>query len=111
LIETNNGLGSGIVIGKGLILTNQHVMEGASEATVTFYSGNKYEVEGIVDSDSNRDIAIIKTTKSFNTTSVSFKDTSKGLSKGDKVVAIGNPQGLQNTVSEGIISSFRTING
>jgi S1-C subfamily serine protease len=111
LIQTNRGQGSGIVVGNGLILTNHHVMERATEATVTFIDGQKYSVQGIVEADAKKDIALIKTTKTFKTSSVSIRTSSKGLSKGDKVVAIGNPKGLQNTVSEGIISSFRTFDG
>jgi S1-C subfamily serine protease len=109
LIQTDIGQGSGIVIGNGLILTNHHVMEGSTEATVKFNNGIEYEVEGIVESDPVKDIAIIKTTNPFKITSVKIRPSSKGLSKGDKVVAIGSPNGLQNTVSEGIISSIRTL--
>ncbi|WP_197206586.1 S1C family serine protease [Cytobacillus firmus] len=111
LIETNRSQGSGIVVGNGLILTNHHVMEGASQARVTFNNGQQFEVQGIVESDPNKDIAIIKTVKTFNKSSVSIRSSSQGLSKGEKVVAIGSPEGLQNTVSEGIISSFRSFNG
>lgn len=111
LIETNNGQGSGIIIAKGLILTNQHVIDGASEATVTLNNGEQYKVEGVVESDEKKDIALLKTTKIFKTSGVSIRTSSKGLSKGEKVVAIGSPVGLQNTVSEGIISSFRNLNG
>ena len=111
LISTNKGQGSGVVVGTGLILTNHHVIDGASEATVTFTNGQQYKVAGIVESDAKKDIALLKTTKTFKTTSVSIRPSSKGLSKGEKVVAIGSPKGLQNTVSEGIISSFRNNNG
>jgi S1-C subfamily serine protease len=111
LISTDIGQGSGIVVGNGLILTNHHVIDGASEGTVTFTNGQQYKVAGIVESDAKKDIALLKTTKTFKTTSVSIRPSSKGLSKGEKVVAIGSPKGLQNTISEGIISSFRNNNG
>ncbi|WP_342560619.1 S1C family serine protease [Psychrobacillus sp. FSL W7-1457] len=111
LIETENSLGSGIVVGNGLILTNYHVIEGASKATITFNNGQQFEVEGIVEMDANKDIALLKTSKEFNISGVTIRSTNKGLSKGEKVVAIGSPVGLQNTVSEGIISSFRTSAG
>lgn len=111
LIHTDRGQGSGIVVGNGLILTNHHVIDGAKTATVTFNDGQKFDVKGIVESDAKKDVALLKTTKTFNTKTVVIRPTSKGLSKGEKVVAIGSPQGLQNTVSEGIISSFRKSNG
>lgn len=111
LIETDNGQGSGIVVSNGLILTNHHVIDGATSATVTFNSGERYVVQGVIESDAIKDIAIIKTTTIFKTSGVSIRTSSKGLSKGEKVVAIGSPRGLQNTVSEGIISSFRISNG
>lgn len=111
LIDTDQGQGSGIVVGNGLILTNHHVMDGVTNATVTFTNGQKLDVKGIVESDAKKDIALIKTTKTFKTATVAIRPSSKGLAKGEKVVAIGSPIGLQNTVSEGIISSFRTING
>lgn len=111
LINTNRGQGSGIVVGDGLILTNHHVIFGATKATVTFNNGQKFDVKGIVESDAKKDVALLKTAKTFDTKTVVIRPTSKGLSKGEKVVAIGSPQGLQNTVSEGIISSFRKSNG
>lgn len=110
-IETNKGTGSGIVIASGLILTNYHVIEGTTEAKVTFSDGIQYDVSGIVESDANKDIAILKTTRKFQALGVSILPSSKSLSKGEKVVAIGSPIGLQNSVTEGIISSFRTIEG
>jgi S1-C subfamily serine protease len=111
LIHTDRGQGSGIVVGNGLILTNHHVIDGAKTATVTFNNGQKFDVKGIVESDAKKDVALLKTTKTFTTKTVVIRPSSKGLSKGENVVAIGSPQGLQNTVSEGIISSFRKVNG
>lgn len=111
LIETDKAQGSGVVIGNGLILTNEHVMRGANSAVVVFNNGARYEVQGIVEADVNRDIAIIKTTKTFSTKGVVIKPSSKANTKGEDVVAIGSPVGLQNTVSEGIISGLRNLNG
>ncbi|WP_075618290.1 S-layer homology domain-containing protein [Paenisporosarcina indica] len=111
LIETDVSQGSGIVIANGLILTNHHVMRGASSATVIFNDGTEYQVSGVVESNPKKDIAIIKTSKTFNVSGVNVRSSSQGLSKGEKVVAIGSPQGLQNTVSDGIISALRVIDG
>ena len=111
LIETDVSQGSGIVIANGLILTNYHVMRGATSATVIFNDGTEYQVSGVVESNAKKDIALLKTSKSFNVSGVNVRTSSKGLSKGEKVVAIGSPQGLQNTVSDGIISALRVIDG
>ena len=110
LINTDIGQGSGIVVSNGLILTNHHVIDGATNATVTFNNGEQYVVNGVIEFDALKDIALLKTTKKFNISGVTIRPSSKGLSKGEKVVAIGSPIGLQNTVSEGIISSFRLYN-
>lgn len=111
LIETDVSQGSGIVIANGLILTNYHVMMGATSATVIFNDGTEYKVSGVVESNAKKDIALIKTSKSFNVSGVNVRPSSKGLSKGEKVVAIGSPLYLQNTVSDGIISALRVIDG
>lgn len=111
LIQTDRALGSGIVLGNGLVLTNHHVMSGATEATVTFSNGKKYKVQGIVEANPGKDIAIIKTVNTYPVAGVALRTSSTGLSKGEKVVAIGSPLGLQNTVSEGIISAFRNMDG
>ena len=111
LIKTDIGQGSGIVVANGLILTNHHVIDGASRATVTFNNGIIMDVKGIVESDSKKDIAILKTTQNFQIRGVSMRASSEGLYKGEKVIAIGSPKGLRNTVSEGIISSLRIIDG
>ena len=110
-IETNKGSGSGIIIGNGLILTNHHVIDGITLATVIFNDGQKITVDGVVESDPHKDIAIIKTNQKFNKSGVVIRPPSRELSKGDKVVAIGSPQNLLNTVSEGIISGFRISDG
>lgn len=111
LIETDVSQGSGIVIANGLILTNYHVMMGATSATVIFNDGTEYKVSGVVESNAKKDIALIKTSKSFNVSGVNVRPSSKGLSKGEKVVAIGSPLYLQNTISDGIISALRVIDG
>jgi S1-C subfamily serine protease len=110
LIETNRAQGSGVVVAPGLILTNHHVISDASEAEITLNNGAKYEVEGIVEANPEKDIALIKTKSPFSI-KPAYIGNSSHLAKGDKVVAIGSPQGFQNTVSEGIVSGFRIIEG
>jgi len=102
------GIGSGFVIGKdGEIATNYHVVEGASSALVKFVNKEeKYTVDNIVQISTKYDLAIIQiNTKS---TPLSLGDDELA-SVGNRIYAIGNPEGLEGTVSEGIISGFRKV--
>lgn len=103
--------GSGILIGNGLILTNHHVISEATTGTVTFSNGKVMNIQGIVTENEDADYAILKVATPYTSTGVKIRPASSGLSKGDEVVAIGSPLGLQNTVSTGVISSIRTIDG
>jgi hypothetical protein len=102
------GIGSGFVIGKdGEIATNYHVVEGASSALVKFVNKEeKYTVDNIVQISTKYDLAIIQ----ISTKSTPLLLGDDGLaSVGDRIYAIGNPEGLEGTVSEGIISGFRKV--
>ena len=99
-------LGSGFVASDGEIVTNHHVIAGAGSAVVKLTNGTVLMVEGVVADDANQDIAIIKV--SGRTPPALPLANSNTLSIGDHVVAIGSPSGLENTVSDGIISGFRT---
>ncbi|HWI47331.1 MAG TPA: trypsin-like peptidase domain-containing protein, partial [Rummeliibacillus sp.] len=115
LIEVNvrNGKsqGSGVIVSNGLILTNEHVVNGMRSGTITLNNGKKYKIKGVVVSDKTKDLALVKTNdKIMGINSVKI-GSYKSLAKGQKIVAIGSPLGLQNTVSEGIVSSFRVSNG
>lgn len=107
------GAGSGVIISSdGYIVTNNHVIEGASSITVTLQNGDKYEAE-VVARDSKTDIAVLKI-DGKDLSSAVFGD-SDALVIGQEVVAIGNPLGsLGGTVTDGIISGLNreiTING
>ena len=97
--------GSGVILDarKGYILTNAHVIENASEITVTLADGRdlKAEVAGI---DEPTDIALIKV-RPVKLTQITLGDSAK-LEVGDFVVAIGNPFGLRNSVTSGIVSGL-----
>lgn len=97
--------GSGVVVDsqQGLILTNAHVIEHASEITVTTQDGHVYK-GSVVGSDQDSDIAVIKV-KDAKLTAVAFGDSSKA-EVGDYVLAIGNPFGLSHSVTFGIISAL-----
>ncbi len=102
--ERQQGLGSGVVVGEGLILTNNHVVEGASEIKIASLSKREYAVE-VVGTDPKSDVAVLRVKgKSDGLIPVSFGDSSS-LRLGDVVLAIGNPFGLGQTVTKGIVSA------
>lgn len=98
-------LGSGFVIdGKeGIIITNNHVIEGADEVTANFNDGTKLKAE-VIGSDEKTDLAVLKVTPEKPLTDVKFGD-SDAIRVGDWVMAIGNPFGLGGTVTVGIVSA------
>jgi serine protease Do len=97
-------VGSGFIVdSKGYILTNEHVVQGASRITVGLQSGEKYigEVVGI---DEETDVAVIKIKAARDLPTVKLGDSTKAQ-VGDWVLAIGSPFGLDQTVTAGIIST------
>src|SRR5882724_2354747 len=97
--------GSGVIFDAkaGYIVTNAHVVENASEITVTLQDGRDLKAD-IVGSDEPSDVAVLKV-KTDTLTQISLGDSAK-IEVGDFVVAIGNPCGLQDTVTSGIISGL-----
>ena len=102
-------LGTGFIIDKeGYILTNNHVVEMADEIKIKFSDGKEYEAK-IVGRDQKTDLALIKIESGESLKPLLFGDSEK-LEVGDWVVAIGNPFGLGNTVTAGIVSAkYRQI--
>ena len=106
-IVEDGGTGSGSIIDKrGYIVTNVHVIQNASEIYVSLSDGTQYEAE-IVGQDSESDLAVIKFTPPAGTVlkTISFGDSSK-VKIGQKVIAIGNPFGLDRTMTTGIVSGL-----
>jgi serine protease Do len=100
-----SSLGSGFVIDpSGLIVTNNHVIEGADEIIINFTNGTKLKVTKILGHDPKTDLALLKVVPKEPLTAARFGDSSK-LRVGDWVMAIGNPFGLGGTVTVGIISA------
>lgn len=100
-------LGSGVIIDAdaGYIVTNHHVIEGADEIAVTLHDGQQLEAK-VVGSDPEADVAILKVEQEkLKLTHIPFADSSE-LRVGDFAVAIGNPFGLGQTVTSGIISAL-----
>jgi putative serine protease PepD len=109
LIQTSQGLGSGIVFdADGNVVTNAHVVEGASSFQVTLADGKQYPAR-LVGSFAADDLAVLHIDTS-GLHPASFADSSQ-LAVGDVALAIGNPLGLQSSVTEGIVSALgRTVN-
>jgi len=102
--ETSS-LGSGVIVDarKGLVITNNHVIDKADEIMVTLTDGRKLNAK-LVGADPESDIAVVKV-ESNNLTEIPLADSDQ-LQVGDFVVAVGNPFGLGQTVTSGIISAL-----
>lgn len=100
-----SSLGSGFVIDadEGIIITNNHVIEGADDIEVNFADGSKLKAE-LVGADPKTDLAVLKVEPDKPLTEVPFGDSDR-MRIGDWVMAIGNPFGLGGTVTVGIISA------
>ncbi|HYB53798.1 MAG TPA: trypsin-like peptidase domain-containing protein, partial [Thermoanaerobaculia bacterium] len=110
--ERSQSLGSGVIIDpKGIILTNDHVISGASKIIATTKSGQELECE-VVGSDADNDLAVLRTRKTVAPLPAIRLGTSSDLMIGETVVAIGNPFGLSNTVTAGVLSALgRSVRG
>ncbi|MCM1981921.1 trypsin-like peptidase domain-containing protein, partial [Lyngbya confervoides BDU141951] len=107
--EVQRGLGSGFIMNsEGQIITNAHVVEGADTVQVTLKDGRSFQGK-VLGSDPVTDVAIVKVAAS-NLPTVKL-GTSKNLQPGEWAIAIGNPLGLDNTVTEGIISATGRSSG
>jgi serine protease Do len=99
----SRGVGSGFIVNaKGYILTNEHVIEGASRIIVGLQSGEKYRGK-VVGVDEETDVAVIKIDSAEDLPTVTLGD-SNATQVGDWVLAVGSPFGLEQTVTAGIIS-------
>lgn len=98
-------MGSGFIIDKsGYIVTNNHVVENARKITVKLADGREFEAK-LVGADQPTDVAVLKVKTEKALPSVEFGDD-RQVRVGDWVIAVGNPFGLSNTVTAGIISSI-----
>jgi len=103
------GQGSGFILNKdGLILTNNHVIDNAQRVEVMLSDKHKYKAT-VMGVDKNHDLALLKISAP-NLVPATLSE-SNGLVVGQRVYAIGNPFGLQGTMTRGIISSIRSIRG
>ncbi len=100
--EPSSGLGSGVIISSdGYIVTNNHVVDGADTLKVALSDGREFTAK-VVGRDPQTDVAVVKVDAS-NLPAITFADSDK-IDVGDRVLAIGNPFGIGETVTSGIIS-------
>ncbi|MGV9694994.1 S1C family serine protease [Streptomyces sp. NPDC003470] len=103
--NAGSSTGSGVIItGDGEIITNNHVVSGASSVKVTTSDGKQYGAQ-VVGTDSKKDLALIKLENASGLTTATLGD-SDGVQVGAQVVAIGSPEGLTGTVTSGIVSAL-----
>lgn len=108
-----NGVGSGIIVKPGYILTNHHVVKDAENLLLTFASGQSLELDlDTVSSDAMTDLAVIRLPDELPrhlqedaSGSAEFVDSDRDVEVGDWVIAVGSPLGLRHTVTQGIISA------
>jgi len=104
------GAGSGVVINaNGTILTNNHVVEGAKEVTVTLADKQEFKAE-VVGRDPKTDLAVLKINAGKDLAAANLGDSDQ-LQVGDWVLAVGNPFGLGHTVTSGIVSAKGRVIG
>ena len=107
--QVQKGMGSGFVIDRdGTILTNAHVVDGAQKVTVTLKDGRTFEGK-VMGKDAVTDVAVVKV-EAKDLPVVKVGD-SNSLQPGEMAIAIGNPLGLDNTVTQGIISATGRSSG
>jgi len=102
--------GTGFFVSRdGFVITNYHVIEGHNVFTARAHTGAEFKVIGIVAVDKEHDLALLKlSAKQVNAVAL---DVSDSVRAGQAVVVIGNPLGLESTVSEGIVSALRSLEG
>jgi serine protease DegS len=112
-LYVQTGVGSGIIVKPGYVLTNHHVVKNAQRLRVTFASGQSVgEDPEAVAADPVTDLAVIRLTASERSSvradlnvSAEFADSDKDVQVGDWALAIGSPLGLRQTVTQGVISA------
>jgi len=98
-------MGSGFIIDKsGIIVTNNHVIDGAKKITIKLPDGRSFDAK-LIGADAATDVAVVKVKSDKPLPTVEFGDD-RQLRVGDWVVAVGNPSGLSNSVTAGIVSSI-----
>ncbi|MBK9707174.1 MAG: trypsin-like peptidase domain-containing protein [Acidobacteria bacterium] len=104
VVEQGSGF---LVTSNGAIVSNLHVIKGASSLRVRLPNGDVYKTVDVIDVDDSKDIIIIKI-KGFNLPVVKLGDSDR-TEIGEAIVAISSPEGLTNSISTGVISGVRRL--
>ena len=108
VITSDSGQGSGVLLeNTGIIVTNLHVLEGASDLYVTTKAGDRFDDVSVIDFDAVKDLALIKI-KGFDLPTAKLGN-SNSVRSGQPVYAIGAPLGYEQTISSGIVSAIRPM--
>jgi len=103
-----SALGSGFVVGDELIVTNFHVIRGAAAGRAKLVGDEKlFVIEGVVGADAKRDLAILRVPELKALALPLFQASRVAVSDG--VFAVGNPRGVEGSLSQGIVSGIRQI--
>lgn len=101
-------LGSGFLVGDGEIATNLHVIEGAAAARIKLIGQSEtYSAAGVLGADTTADLALIKV-NGLSAAPLQLRESGEAT-VGEQVFAVGNPEGLEGTFSQGIVSGLRTV--
>jgi S1-C subfamily serine protease len=108
IVQTQKGMGSGFFINsKGYIVTNKHVLTDLNKAEIKTVSGSIYKINEIIAEDASGDLVIAATdAPAFESQPVNLSPQLPEV--GEKIIVIGNPLGLEQTLTDGIVSSIRT---
>lgn len=110
VMEDNQGIilgyGSGFLVKENIVVTNHHVINGASNGYVKFINEDEiYEIEGVLAHNENRDLAVLQISFSGKSNYITYATTPPEI--GEEIFALGNPMGLEGTFSDGIVSGIR----
>jgi len=107
VMTEGDAIGTGFVVSDRLIATNLHVIDGASKVSIQFPNGTRALVRRVVAFDEGQDLAILETAaRGLRPLTLADSD---GLAEGERIYAIGNPLGLDYTITDGLFSGRRRI--
>ncbi len=109
--DGRGGIGSGFFIAPNRVITNYHVISGMHVGAVKLVSGQTYNIQGVIAYDVEADLAMLQIRIPSDVSVPALRVSGKLPEQGERVIAIGNPRGLDWTISDGIISALRQGDG
>jgi len=100
--------GSGFVVSEGLVATNYHVLEGCTSARLSFAGGMHHPVVGVVASNADLDLVILRIDRIVRS---ALPLAERDAARGDRIFVIGSPLGLEGTMTDGLVSGIREVDG